>query len=127
MLSLIVLVGLIVLFVILAMKNWRTTIGAGPTILIVGAIVVSVFGAVKWADYQSEVREYDVCRERVERSQDGGVFNRTLITIIERELPDEGIGKELRDVMLEPLEIKSCGEEPRFWNEFSQSMGVSNE
>lgn len=116
MMSLIALLVVLVGFTILAIKNWGKTIGAGPTILIVGAIVVSVFGAVKWADYQQQLREYDVCEARVERSQETYVFNNALVTIIERELPDEPFGTELRDVMLLPLDESICQTEPSFLN-----------
>lgn len=121
MLSLISLMVLLVAFVGLAIKNWKTSIGAGPTILIVGAIVISVYGAIKWADYQQQLREYDVCAARVDRSIDTARFNNTLVNIIVRELPGrEDIGKELRAVLLPALSLENdCTSEPTFLSNFS--------
>lgn len=120
MLSLLSLALLITIFALLAAKNWKTSIGAGPTILIVGAIVVSVFGAVKYSDYQSALREYDICADRVTRSQETGVFNRTLIEIIAREFPSRpDIADELYEVLLLPLELKTtCAPKPTFFESF---------
>lgn len=113
---------LVVGFSILAMKNWSTSIGAGPTILIVGAIVLSVFGAVKWADFQQKIREYDTCVQRVERSSEAYLFNNTLVIIIEREIPDGTIGRELREVLLDPLTLNDCPPEPSFLDDFTEEL-----
>ena len=118
MLSLTMLMILVGVFVILAIRNWRTAIGAGPTILIVGAIIVSVFGAVKYNSYQTQLREYDYCRGRVERSEEAYVFNNALVTLIERELTTEPFGQELRTVMVAPLTMDSCPKEPEFFYPF---------
>lgn len=119
MLSLMILTVLIGSFAILAAKNWRKTIGAGPTILIVGAIIVSLYGAVKWSDYLQHLRVYDSCVGRAERSQDVNVFDRALVAIIEREFEDQSaIVDELREFLVEPIEISSCGAEPSYFTEF---------
>lgn len=116
MFSLIILILVLAIFVVLAVKNWRMSIGAGPTILIVGVIVVSVYGALKYSDYQSALREYDSCDSRVTRSQEGSVFNQTLIGIIDREFPTRGdISAELQAVVLQPLDLfATCGRQPTF-------------
>lgn len=118
MMTLAALLIVVVGFVTLAARHWGKTIGAGPTILIVGAIVVSVFGAVKWADYQQQLRDFDVCEARVERSEESYVFNNALVTIIERELPTETFADELREKMVLPTPLSSCPAEPNFWNSF---------
>lgn len=120
MLSLMILIILLTAFAVLAKKNWKHSIGAGPTILIVGAIVISVYAAVMWADYQQKLREYDVCAARVERSGDTAIFNNTLVNIIIRELPDRGdISSELRAVMVESLSLEvNCPTEPTFMTNF---------
>lgn len=124
MLSLTILLILILIFVALATRHWKTTIGAGPTILIVGAIVISAYWVFKWADYQQRQREYDVCFARVERAQEIGVFNTTLVNIILREFPDrQDIGEELRAVMVEPQTLeKDCPTEPTFWSNFADGF-----
>ena len=121
MLTLVVMMILSMVFVALAVRNWDREIGAGPTILIVGAIFVSAFGSVKYSDYQTNLRQFDVCVGRVERSIDNNRFNETLVNIIEREVSDsEVIVKELRDAMLPPLELSSCGPQPTFVTEFKR-------
>lgn len=124
MFSLTILMVLMVIFIILAIKNWKTSIGAGPTILIVGAIVVSVYGAVKWGDYQQRLREYDVCSGRVERSVDTFAFNNTLVEIIAREIPGrQDIEEELRAVMVKPLSLAlDCPKEPTFLTSFTEGL-----
>lgn len=118
MLSLMILMILVSAFIILAIKNWGKEIGAGPTILIVGAIIVSAFWAVKYDSYRTQLREYDYCRGRVERSEESYLFNNALVTIIERELPQEPFATELRSVMVMPLTMETCGDEPVFFNHF---------
>lgn len=121
MMSLVILLALTAVFVVLAIRNWKTKIGAGPTILIVGFIVVSLFGAVKWNDFQQQLREYDFCIGRVERSEESYRFNNVLVTIIERELQERpDISQELRDALLEPLNTSLCGEQPSFWVGFTE-------
>jgi len=126
-LTLTILMILTAAFVFLAVKNWKTTIGAGPTILIIGAIVVSAYVPLKWNEYQQMIREYDVCAARVERSIDTNRFNATLIAIIIREYPNrEDIAEELRDVSLPPLSLEiDCPPEPQFIKVFFTDFGAA--
>lgn len=119
MLSLTILVILILGFVILAILNWNRVIGAGPTILIVGTIIISAFGAVKYDTYQTQLREYDYCKGRVERSEEAYIFNNALVSIIERELPTEPYGTELRSYLSVPTTMDDCPAEPKFFRPFS--------
>lgn len=119
MFSLTMLTVLVVIFGYLALRHWKTTIGAGPTILIIGAIVISAFGASKWVDYQQRLREFDQCVGRVDRSLVSSVFNSTLVNVIVREIPDRpDIAEELRSVLPEPLTLADCPAEPTFWESF---------
>jgi hypothetical protein len=120
MLTLTVMTILIVLFVVLAVKNWTRTIGAGPTILIIGAIVVSAYIPVKWSDYQQRLREYDVCVAKVERTTEINIFNMALIHIIAREWPERvDIVEELTALTARDQTVKTdCPEEPTFTKTF---------
>lgn len=64
MLSLVILMFLVTCFVGLAIRYWNLEIGAGPTILIVGLIVLSAFGAIKYG-------QYDEARDRYAFNYDG--------------------------------------------------------
>ena len=92
------------------------SIGAGPTILIIGLIIVSLFGAVKYSDYQQRIREYDVCAAKVDRSVDFYEFNNILVEQVERELPGSQSAIELRAALLPPLSMDDCPPPPTFFN-----------
>lgn len=108
--------------VYLAARNWTKTVGAGPTIVVVGMVLIVAFGALKLDTYRGLLREYDVCAGRVDRSVVNGNFNETLVTIIERELPDSPFGQELRAAMPEPLSLDDCPAEPTFWTGFTDGL-----
>jgi len=112
---------LVTCFVGLAIRYWNLEIGAGPTILIVGLIVLSAFGAIKYGQYDDARDQYATCIGRVERSADSYVFNDRLVSIIERELPTQPFGQELRDVMVMPLSEQACGTKPQFFIPFNYS------
>ena len=124
MLSLIILLILLGVFGVLAVKNWRTSIGAGPTILIVGALLVSVYGTVKYNVYQTKLREYDACKARVDRSRENGKFQLTLVNVIIREFPSRpDIALELQEAMLTPLTLEGdCPGKPSFLSSFTDGV-----
>lgn len=117
--SLMILTLLVTCFVGLAIRYWNLAIGAGPTILIVGLIVLSAFGAIKYGQYDEARDRYATCIGRVERSVEMYGFNDRLVSIIERELPTQPFGQELREVMLLPLTEASCGTKPEFFIPFN--------
>lgn len=116
--SLTALLITLAVFGILAVKHWKRTIGAGPTILIVGAIVVSLFGALKWATYQEAARDYDTCEVRVERTVDAYNFNKALVDTITAEDPSTRVN--LYAIMVPPMTMDECPPEPTFFKSFSQ-------
>lgn len=64
-------------------------------------------------DYDTALREYDLCVIRVERSVDSYNFNNELVTVIEEEYPRRSdISKRLRDKIVKPLTLRTCGTEP---------------
>lgn len=83
-----------------------------PLVVIVYGITASLaFAGVLAVTREAEQRAMELCKQRVERSLGSREFNLTLISIIDRELPDSGIGDELReslDANLPVLDIAEC-------------------
>jgi glucan phosphoethanolaminetransferase (alkaline phosphatase superfamily) len=121
--TLIILIVLAILFTVLAIRNWKRTIGAGPTILIIGTIVIMMLIPIKWTEYQQKLREYDACVARVERSQEVNKFNDVLINIIVRETGALDIAEELKKATPAELTLEDyCPEEPTFIGVFFTSQ-----
>jgi len=114
---LLVCVILVIVFVILAIKNWRKVIGAGPTVLTVGAIFIIALIGFQFDAYINASRTYDACVERVERSVASRDFNQTLVDIVKKEVADRpDIADKLQHAMLPALKLSSCGHSPNFIN-----------
>jgi len=112
------------LFVGLAVRNWNRTIGAGPTILIVGGLIVSCYIPIKWNTYQQRLREYDTCAARVERAQETNKFNNVLIGAIETLPNTEELISELRAATPGELTLENdCPREPSWWGIFFEGFG----
>jgi hypothetical protein len=107
--SLIVIAVIVVLFGVLAWKNWRKTIGAGPTILIVGALALFAYWGFSYSHAQdtrerariqhdSLVADYTACAAKVDRSLGSREYNLALIAVIQREIPSRpDIAQELTE------------------------------
>lgn len=121
MLSLMVVVVLMAIFIVLARKNWNNLIGSGPTILICGALVLCVYGGIKWTDYQGRLQDHNVCISRYDSSTQARNFNVILTQIIEREIPDRpDIVAELKEAT--PDVLKKCPSRPTFFTSFSDGF-----
>ena len=71
---------------------------------------------MKWADYQSKVRYYDLCTARFERSIELFGFESALVNFLENEFPNEPEIHELKEAMIEQFPVANCGSEPEFFN-----------
>lgn len=86
------------IFVAVAAKNWTKVIGAGPTILIVGALVLFGFWAYNYTSDQDDQRavdtqqtnketDYAACVAKVDRSIGNRAYNLFVISLLQHELP----------------------------------------
>lgn len=82
--TILVTAGVLVIFGTLAARNWKATIGAGPTILIVGALLILGIWNVKL----SIDRDADICHILEKRSAKTVSFDKTIIDIIDTEIPN---------------------------------------
>lgn len=71
---------------------------------------------MKWADYQSRVRYYDICTQRVERSVEILAFETTLVDFLERKYPGDPVTDDLAVIMADQFPKYDCGVEPEFFN-----------
>lgn len=128
MVTIAILAILAAVFITLAVKNWRRTIGAGPTILIVGGLVLSGYIPIKWNTYQARLREFDVCASRVERSTETRKFNLILIAAIEAIPQTDQLVSDLKDATPRELNLEvDCPAEPTFIKIFFSGFNNSSE
>lgn len=75
-----------------------------PLVVIVYGITASLaFAGVLAIVQEADTRANELCVQRVERSIGSRNFNLTLISIIDREIPDSNIGDELRESLEDNL------------------------
>lgn len=121
MFSLTIVAVIVTTFIVLARKNWNNLIGSGPTILICGALVLCVYGGIKWTDYQGRLQDHNVCISRYDASTQARDFNVLLTDIIARELPGRSdIVGELREKI--PEQLKQCPSRPTFFTSFKEGF-----
>lgn len=112
------------LFVLTAIKNWRRAIGAGPTILIVGALVVFGVWTYNYTTAHDEQRvrdnaehtateSYDVCLGKVDRSAGSRAYNLFLIGLLSKAYGPSadtyaGMLRAELDADLPALKYSSC-------------------
>lgn len=110
-----IIAGMSVLFVVLAILNWGQTIGAGPTILIVGALFLIGYIGISYTQYLYDLRVYDACVSRRDRQIENFNFNTNLITVLGAEIEfDPKVYEELKNSILAPMPLSSCGTKPDF-------------
>lgn len=83
-------------------------------------MLLGAFGAAKYANYESELRDHDICVGKIERSQGGYAFLSYLIMVIGREIPDRpDLVEELTNKLNEFLPVQTvdnaCPKEPNFF------------
>lgn len=118
MITLVLLTLLVMGFILLATRNWKSEIQAGLTILIIGTIILVSFGTAKWNQYQEESRIHDLCKTAVEQSNSSYTFNLNLIQIVKAKFPDDSSLTSLQEIIPQPLDLADCPSEPSMFNIF---------
>jgi hypothetical protein len=111
-----ILALLVTMFVVLAVRHWRSLIGAGPVILVVGMIVVFVYGSVKWANYYDDLRDWKLCDQRVAVSNERSEFNSLLLNSLFDLTPSDLVKlRELNPPIQKTTTV--CGDRPNLWTD----------
>jgi hypothetical protein len=117
MLSLTILILIVTMFIALAVKQWHAVIGAGPTILILGMLVIFVYGGLKLGDYHQTLRNHDNCLSRVDNIKTDDVFQDTVVELFKLDgLTKPELLAKLEAAANDVVEV--CGPEPTFWHSF---------
>lgn len=99
-------IGMIVAVTVAIATRSRGQTASKPLVVIVYGMTASVaFAGVLALARESQARAVDLCVQRVERSIGSRDFNLDLIRIIDRELPNNPIGDELRESLEENLPV----------------------
>lgn len=128
MLVLLILV-ILVIFPIMAWVNRGKTADAAHVILVAGfggcfavLILAAIAHSNELRNFDRDVQIYIDCTERVSRSEEANLFNRTLVEVLEERLPGDPDVARLRAALLEPLHISICGVQPKDEPQFINSL-----
>lgn len=99
------IVMVVAVTIALAIRSKGQTASKPLVVVVYGLTASLAFAGVLAISREAQHRATELCKQRVERSLGAREFNLTLIAIIDREIPDSGIGDELREALEENLPL----------------------
>lgn len=103
------------LFICLSVLYWKHSIGAGPTILLLGVLFLYSFLGIEYSLYQTDLRKYDLCKDRIELHNTTIKFYQSITPFFEahQELNTPQF-QDLKTELSKPPKNIECGTEPQF-------------